>query len=212
MGNNSIKNVINIDKKNSYIGIFQDIYTLIYCIIIIPISFYNLYLNTNVINWQIDLFSYIYFILTGLINLYYLEYNFLLHHIVCIGLISIGNYNNNLAYYQWLSKCYLAEISNIFLSGKNILKKLRINGLIKTKLYENINDILFVLGYFLIRIFWLIPNSLIYLYSNFISESKLNYFEFILINVLLMIFLNLYWSYLIIIKIIKIKSFTEYNK
>jgi len=207
MINNSIEKAINIQKNNHFFGLFQDIYTLVYCLSIIPIVLYNLYFQTNIINWKIDLFSYIYFIITGIIKLYYLEYNFLLHHIICIGLIWIGNYNYNINYYLWLSKCYLAEISNIFLSGKNILRTLRIKGIIKTKSYENINDILFILTYFVIRIFYLLPNTLVYLYLNSKSEIKFNYLEFITINVLLMGGLNLYWSYLIIVKIIK-----TYNK
>ena len=201
MSNSSLKNAINIEKKQSIYGFLQDIYTLFYCMIIIPVSIYNLYYQTNIITWKIDMFSYIYFILTGLVNLYYLEYNFLLHHIVCIGLIWIGKYNNNLDYYLWLSKCYLAEISNIFLSGKNILRTLRSYGTIKTKLYENINDVLFVLTYFMVRMFYLLPYTIIYLYSNL--KSKFNYFHFILINVLLMSILNIHWSYLIIKKIIR---------
>lgn len=202
----SFTNPLNIEKKKSIYGLYQDIYTLIYCAIIIPISIYNLYYETNIIDWKIDLFSYIYFIITGIINLYYLEYNFILHHLVCIGLIWIGKYNNNLVYYQWLSKCFLAEISNIFLSNKNILKTLRNSNVIQTKMYENINDVLFVVTYFGIRMFYLVPYTFIYLYQNYNSKLKFNYFEFILINVILMVILNLYWSNLIFKKILKIKK------
>ncbi len=203
MSDSSLKSVINIEKKKSIYGLFQDIYTLSYCMIIIPISIYNLYYQTNIITWKIDMFSYVYFVLTGLINLYYQEYNFLLHHLVCIGLIWIGKYNNNLDYYLWISKCYLAEISNIFLSGKNILRTLRSYNIVKTKLYENINDVLFVLTYFAVRMFYLLPYTLVYLYRNSKSEFKFNYIEFIVMNVLLMGLLNIHWSYLIIIKIIR---------
>lgn len=200
--NLNLNNIINLEKKQSIYGIFQDIYTLVYCIVIISISIYNLYNGINIINWKIDLFSYIYFILTGIINIYYLEYNFILHHIICIGLIWIGNYNQNLDYYLLLSKCYLAEFSNIFLSGKNILRKLRNIGIIKTKHYENINDILFAITYFVVRMFYLLPYTLTYLYFNQKSNSKFNYFEFILINVILMAILNIYWGYLIVKKIL----------
>jgi len=206
MTQNSLTNPINLEKKQSKFGLYQDIYTLIYCSVLIPVSIYNLYYNTNIIDWKVDLFSYIYFIITGIINLYYLEYNFVLHHLVCVGLIWIGKYNNNLHYYQWLSKCYLAEISNIFLSSKNLLRTLRNSQIIKTKIYENINDILFVITYFGIRMFYLLPYSILYLFQKYKSQLKFNYYEFILINVILMALLNLHWSYLIIKKILKMKK------
>lgn len=205
MTQNTLSYPINLEKKQSKFGLYQDICTLIYCSIMIPVSIYNLYYGINIIDWKIDLFSYTYFTITGVINLYYLEYNFVLHHLICIGLIWISKFNNNL-YYQWLSKCYLAEISNIFLSSKNILRTLRNSQIIKTKIYENINDILFVITYFGIRIFYLLPHTIIYLYQNYKSEFKFNYFEFILINIILMALLNLHWSYLIILKMLKIKN------
>ena len=60
----SLTNPINLEKKKSKFGLYQDIYTLIYCTIIIPISIYNLYFETNIIDWKIDLFSYIYILLS----------------------------------------------------------------------------------------------------------------------------------------------------
>lgn len=207
MSQTSLSNPINLEKKQSKFGLYQDIYTLIYCTIIIPVSIYNLYYETNIIDWKINLFSYMYFIVTGAINIYYLEYNFIIHHLVCIGMIWIDNYNQTTDYHLLLSKCYLAEISNIFLSSKNILRTLRNSQIVKTKKYENINDILFVITYFGIRMFYLLPYVFYYLYLNYNNPlSKLNYFEFILINVIVMILLNLYWSYLIIKKILKIKK------
>lgn len=206
MINTFLSNPINIEKKQSKFGLCQDIFTLIYCSILIPVSIYNLYYNTNIIDWKVNLFSYIYFIITGIINLYYLEYNFVLHHVVCVGLIWIGNYNKTPEYYTLLSKCYLAEISNVFLASKNILRTLRNSYMIKTKIYENINDILFVITYFGIRMFYLLPYVLAYLYQNYKSEFKFEYFEFILINIILMAILNLHWSYLIIKKIKKIEK------
>lgn len=201
----TISNPINIEKKKSIYGLYQDIFTLIYCSIIIPISIYNLYYETNIVDWKVDLFSYMYFIITGVINMYYLEYNFVIHHLVCIGIIWIGNYNQTNDYYLLLSKCYLAEISNIFLSSKNILRTLRNSQIVKTKIYENINDLLFVITYFGIRMFYLLPYVFYYLYSNYHNLlSKFNYFEFILLNVIVMALLNIYWSYLIIKKILKV--------
>jgi len=194
---------INIIKKQSNLGLLQDIYTLIYCLIIIPISLYNIYYNTNLLNWKIDLFSYIYFVITGIINIYYIEYTFIIHHIICITLIWLGNYNNNNIYYLWLSKCYLAEISNIFLSGKNIIRFMRINNMLTNRIYENICDLLFVLMYFVIRMCYLFPYTIIHLYDNYYSKLTYNYFNHILVNIIIMSILNIYWSYLIIQKIIK---------
>ena len=201
---NSLMSGINIKKKQSWIGLFQDIYTLVYCMIIIPLSMYNLIYNTNIIDWKINLFSYVYFIITGLINLYYWELNFVLHHIICIGLIWTGNNNSNIEYHLWISKCYLAEISNIFLSGKNILGYFRIKGYIQNKIYENVNDALFVLSYFIVRIFLLIPYSFVHLYFNYCNGLIYEYFNFIFINVFMMTLLNIYWCWLIIKKIIKL--------
>lgn len=65
---NSLMSGINIEKKQSWSGLFQDIYTLLYCMIIIPLSIYNVIYETNIIDWKIDLFSYVYFIITGLIT------------------------------------------------------------------------------------------------------------------------------------------------
>lgn len=212
MANSETSTGLNIEKKQSVLGIFQDVYTLIYCALIIPISIYNIFNQTNIIDWKIDLFSYIYFAITGIINIYYRETSFIIHHIVCIGLIFVGNYNQNLNYYLWLSNCYLAEISNIFLSGKNILRVLRINKFIEnTKSYENLNDILFVILYFTIRMFYLIPYSLRFLYLNLNSNSNINYYYFICANVFTMCVLNLYWSYLIVLKVLRTLSKNKNN-
>jgi hypothetical protein len=180
---NSLMSGINIEKKQSWLGLFQDTYTLIYCMIIIPLSMYNVIYDTNIIDWKIDLFSYVYFIITVTINLYYWEFNFVLHHIICIGIIWTGNNNTDIDYHLWISKCYLAEISNIFLSSKNILRYFRIKGCIQNKIYENINDVLFVLTYFMVN-----------LYSNYCNEKTYKYFKFIFINVFIMSLLNIYWS------------------
>lgn len=193
-------NPINLDKKKSIYGLVQDAYTLLYCLILIPTSIYNLVYQTNIITWKLDLFSYIYFLITGIINLYYREYVFVLHHIICLNLIFIGNYNNNLNYYLWLSNCYLAEVSNIFLSMKNVLKHLETLNISGIKKFKMLNDFAFVIGFFGVRICYIIPITINY----FINHSKtINYFNFIVINTFLMIVLNLHWGYLIIEKVRK---------
>lgn len=194
-------NPINLDKKKSIYGLFQDGYTLLYCSLLIPISIYNLIYQTNIITWKLDLFSYIYFVITGIINLCYGEYVFVLHHIICLNLIFVGNYNN-LNYNLWLSNCYLAEVSNIFLAMKNVIKHLE-KFISNIKKIKTINDVLFVIGYFGVRICYIIPIT-IYYFMNHYNEIK--YFNFIMINALLMILLNLYWGYLIIKKLLKLFS------
>lgn len=188
----------NTNKKESQMGIFQDYFTFLYCLIIIPHSIYNLYNNTIIFGQTINLFSYFYFISTGIINLYYLEYNFVIHHIICIGIILSGT-QNNLTYNLWLSKCFLSEISNVFLSSKNILKHLKKNNIIIPNYISKINDFLFVGTYIGVRILYLIPYTIYFFYNN----NDFNYLPFILMNVFTMFVLNLYWLVLIIKKIIK---------
>jgi hypothetical protein len=47
-------NPINLEKKQSAFGLFQDIYTLTYCLILIPIAKYNIFTNSNIIDWKLD--------------------------------------------------------------------------------------------------------------------------------------------------------------
>ena len=180
------KNFTNLNKK---LYLVQDIYTLIYCSFILPISLYNILYNTNIITWKIDLFSYVYFITTGIINLINKEYDFLLHHLVCLGIIWSGNYNNNLEYYIWVSNCYLSEFSNIFLSYKNILRYQK-DKISNYKIINNINNFMFILSYFIIRICWIIPITILFSLKNY---KNLIYNKFILINISMMIYLNIYW-------------------
>ena len=199
-----ISNTINLKKKQSVYGLFQDLYTLAYCIILIPISIHNIMFNTNIITSNLDIFSYIYFAITGAINLYYLEYNFVLHHLVCVNLIWVGTQNSNsLDYYIWLSYCYLAEISNIFLSLKNILKHLRYNGIIKSKNLEFVNDILFASSYLVIRMCLIFPYTCVYIYKKYQDLNQIKYLNFVLVNVIFMSWLNFYWACLIVKKIFR---------
>ena len=157
-----------------------------------------------------NLISYIYFILTGIINLYFAEYNFVLHHLICINIIFISNYNTDLDFGIWISKCYLAEIYNIFLSMKNILihieKRNLITNTMLIKKLKNANNILFVLTYFVFRMIYILPQTFAYMYANYFSIQRTAYFEFALLNILLMSILNIYWSYLIFKKV-----FTQRN-
>ena len=204
MSTQEITNTINLEKKQSVYGLFQDLYTLIYCMILIPISLYNIIFNTNIITTNLDIFSYIYFVVTGVINLYYFEYNFVLHHLVCVNLIWVGTQNSDsLDYYIWLSYCYLAEISNIFLSLKNILKHLRYMGIIQSKNLEFANDILFASSYLIIRMCLIFPYTCVYIYNKFQDVNQIKYMNFVLVNIIFMSGLNFYWAYLIIKKVLR---------
>lgn len=188
-----------LERKQTTFGLIHDIYTLAYCLVFIPLCLFGIISNSNPFGQFANILSWIYFISTGLINVYHREYNFVLHHIVCIGLIYTNTFNN-LEYSLWLSKCYLAEVSNIFLSMKNILKHIKKNNLtnIDLVMIEKINNVLFVLAYFGIRICYLIPMTLFYMRYNYL---KLNWNNFILVNVFAMCILNLYWGILIVKKV-----------
>lgn len=192
---------INVEKKQSMSGLIQDIMTLLYCMVIIPTSLTNITYNQNNFTPQIYFWSYTYFIVTGLMNIYYLEYNFVVHHVICLNLIALSHSNTNQAYIIWLSYCFMAEISNIFLSIKNILKHIEKilpqEYLITLKYIQNTNDIMFFIGYFGIRILFLFPLTYIFVKTNY---SNLIYPNFILTNIILMSLLNLYWGFLIIKK------------
>jgi hypothetical protein len=191
-------NVVNLEKKQSKYGLIQDLMTLGYCSIIIPLAISNIMYGKNNFSWSINVLTYLYFVITGLINLYYLEYNFIVHHIICLNLIYLSHYDTFQEYLIWLSYCFMAEISNIFLSLKNLLKHLEKIFKLSIKSVYTLNDFLFLISYFGIRIFYLMP-----LTYQFVRENYLNlkFPKFVIINIVTMSLLNLYWGYLIIKKV-----------
>jgi hypothetical protein len=195
---NSINNVINLEKKQSEYGLIQDLMTLGYCLIMIPLAISNIIYGQNNFTWSIYTLTYLYFVITGLINLYYLEYNFIIHHIICLNLIYTSHYDTSQEYLIWLSYCFLAEISNIFLSLKGILKHVEKVFKLPIKNINTLNDLLFFISYFGIRIFYLIPLTYQFICANYFN---LKFPAFILANTTLMSLLNLYWGYLIIKKV-----------
>ena len=205
-----MNSVVNLEKKNSIYGLIQDLETLIYCLIMVPLSLLNIFNDKNYFTQNIYLLSYVYFIITGITNIYYQEINYIIHHIICLNLIVISQYDTNHKYLIWLSYCFLAEISNIFLSGKNILKHIaKIESLNKSLILtqiNKINDFLFLISYFGIRIFYLIPFTYKFITTNYFD---LKYPIVIVSNVIIMCLLNLYWSYMIIIKIKKMMEKTK---
>lgn len=205
---NSINSVINIEKKQSEYGLIQDLMTLGYCLIMIPLAISNIMYGQNNFSWSIYVLTYLYFVITGLINLYYLEYNFIVHHIICLNLIYISHYDTSQEYLIWLSYCFMAEISNIFLSLKGILKHLEKIFKLPIKSIHTINDLLFFVSYFGIRIFYLMPLTYQFVTVNYLN---LKFPKFVLINIVTMSLLNLYWGYLIIKKVQRIINKTKSN-
>jgi len=124
-------------------------------------------------------------------------------------LLLVGNYNDNLEYYLWLSNCYLAEISNIFLSGKTILKYIGKKYSFNTKKINLINNLLFASSYFIVRIFYIIPVTINYFIKY---HAHYRFFNFIFANMITMIVLNLYWGYLIGKIVYNVYSDTYSNK
>ena len=204
----SITNVVNLEKKQSNYGLIQDFMTFLYCLVMIPLAISNIIYYKNYFTWYIYLFSYLYFVITGLINLYYLEYNFVIHHLICIDLIVMTHFNSDPEYLSWVSYCFLAEISNIFLSLKNILKHFEKIFSLSIKNIHTINDIMFFSSYFGIRIFYLFPITYKFICTNYLN---LKYSNFIIINIITMCVLNLYWGYLILKKVQRMINKTKLN-
>jgi hypothetical protein len=205
---NSIINIVNLEKKQSCYGFIQDIMTFGYCLVMIPLAISNIIYGQNNFSWSIYAFSYLYFVITGLINLYYLEYNFVFHHIVCLNLIFASHLNTSQEYLIWFSYCFMAEISNIFLSLKNILKHIEKLFSIQLKNINTLNNLLFFISYFTIRIFYLMPLTYHFICDNYYN---LKFPGFILCNIIVMTLLNLYWGYLIIKKVQRMLNKTKSN-
>lgn len=200
------------DEKLDFI---HNIYGFIYCI-------QMFYLNMLVIFGQSDLnnisyyydsifvYSLLYFTISTSIN--YLDKNhiFVLHHAICMIMLYYGYIYKEAEYLIWLSKSFMAEFSTIFLSLSKILRygvKHNINVPNSIIAYS---DNSFVISYFTIRIIYLLPLCL-----HFMLTYKFkNIFGLVIPLVcLVMMTMNLYWTFLIYKKIernIDIKTVKKY--
>ncbi len=190
---------------NEKLDFIHNIYGFIYCV-------QMFYLNMLVIFAQSDLknisyyydsifvYSLLYFTISTNIN--YLDKNhiFVLHHVICMIMLYYGYIYQEPKYLIWLSKSFMAELSTIFLSLSKILRY-------GVKHNINVpNDIItysdngFMISYFVVRIIYLLPLCLHFM----LTYNFKNIFGLIIPLVcLVMMGMNIYWSFLIYKKIEK---------
>lgn len=184
---------------NSLIDIFHNVFSIAFFLQVLYLSFGIISSeknNTQFMIKQYDLiyfYSTIFFIISGIINIFDKSYLFIIHHIISWISIYYGYIYRDPDYIYWMSQNFLAEISSIFLSIdiiiKNIWKKKSINFL----------KIVFFVSYTLVRIIYLMPINFNFL-LNYRFED--NYKYFLPISFYFMIGLNIYWFILIIKKLI----------
>jgi len=183
--------------KISYSKILEDLILIIYTIIILPLVIFNLYWNPYNLNYNfyINIFSTIFLIITGLKYLYQENIPYFTHNICCLSLLFLNCINNNSELNLLINYSYFAEISTFFLSTKRIIKvideenKLKV----KKKIY-NYLDTIFGISYFLIRICFLIPYSLVFIKKN----TNLNLYLIVKLIIYFKIMLNTHWLFFII--------------
>lgn len=189
---------------NNYLDIFHNVYGIAFCLhilyLIYPILIQN---NTNeyYTNYeQIYYYSSLYFFISGIINCLDKSYLFIIHHIISYIAIYYGFMYKENKYIYWICQNLLSEISTIFLALNSILKVLNKKNIIRTPpiiyIYSNF---IFCIVYTSIRIIYLLPINLKYLYFN---SFQSNYKYLLPIIFYIMIGLNIYWFYLICKKII----------
>ncbi len=212
---------------NQKIDFIHNVYGFVYCI---QMFYFNMLLlfyknDTNYLITSFNticMYSFIYFIISSSINYLDKNYIFLVHHLICIITLLYGYIYQEPEYIVWVANTFLAEFSTIFLSFSKITRFLKNNEITisnKTTNFitkiTNLSDNLFVLSYYSIRILYLLPLSISFLYKY----KFVGIFNFILPLVsLVMIGMNLYWAVLIYNKISnpdklnKISSKTNRNK
>jgi hypothetical protein len=142
-----------------------------------------------------------------LIDFYFIKNkDMILHHtLVMCGLHYLNTHNDLKQKDEILSVLLSSEISTIFLTMNNLLDNKVIIKNINKVIIKNINKCLFVSTFFYYRIYnysyYLIFNKQIYIIFNKYSKNNFEFFE-IYIGIYGMFILNLYWSSLILNKII----------
>ncbi len=187
---------------NEKLDFFHNLYSLIFCIQIIyftsKIFMQNNFDNALTIYNDITLISYKYFIISSIINLIDKNFMYLVHHFICLIVLSYGYYVKEPFYIYWISKTLLAEFSTIFLSFSKIIRFLNTSGYNVPNQILNFSDKSFVYSYYIFRIMYLVPLTI-----YFLSVLQFEGFKIILwICSLIMIGFNLYWAWLIYTKII----------
>ena len=185
---------------NEYLDIFHNVYGIVFCLHILyltcPILTHKETTEYNTNYDQIYYYSSLYFFISGIINCLDASYLFILHHIISYIAIYYGFIYRETKYIYWICQNLLSEISTIFLALNSILKVLNKKNIVRTHpiiyLYSNF---IFCIVYTLIRIIYLLPINLKYLYVN---SFQTNYKYFLPIIFYFMIGLNIYWFGLII--------------
>jgi hypothetical protein len=195
--------------RNPILDIFHNLYGILFC-------FYALYESYPIITENLDTYHYmtnynkifyqasLYFLVSGLINIYDKNNLFLLHHIICWSGLYYGTIYGTKELIYWVGLNFLSEISTIFLSTGIILKALsnyfKVNPMIDVVL-----KIIFLISYGLVRIIYLLPINIKFL----LTYHFYGWFGFLLhLGSWFMVGLNIYWFMEILKKIYK----TIFNK
>lgn len=198
---NIINNIINKDTGQYITTLVVSLYAC-FCL-------YQFYLYDKDIKWINTLFIIVLVYLT--IHLYFVEkIEMKIHHILFIFVIiwylmcpDIGTIIKNELYVF-----ALAEISNIFLSIRNLIRDPNIIQFVSIPAFiQPINDGLFAITFFYARIYlyfkYIITNQT--LFENIIKYNKFFMCDKIVIAIIFGLFiLNLYWFGLILSSVIKL--------
>ena len=198
---------------NIYLDIFHNLYGIIFCcqalyytFIILKIDLSN-NMDIAILDTNYDtimIYSTLYFVISGIINILDKSYLFLIHHIISWLSLYYGLVTNNSNYKYWMCLNFLAEISTIFLSLDAVMKNLCVISCTENK-YNTIRLILkcvFTIFYTLIRTLFLTPInlSIMLFHQKYYFDSS--YFGlFIKPCMCFMICLNIYWFVLLVKKV-----------
>ncbi len=198
---------------NQKLDFIHNFYGFVYCIQMFYLNllllFYRGDSNYMLTSFNtICLYSFIYFTISSTVNFLDKNYIFLVHHLICLITLIYGYIYQETEYICWVANTFLAEFSTIFLSFSKITRFLNNNQIIiSSKIFSSkiisskiisTSDSLFVSSYYLIRILYLLPLTIKFLYNyRFIGIFNI----IIPLISIIMIGMNLYWAVLIFRKI-----------
>lgn len=188
---------------NENLDFIHNIYGFIYCIQMFYLNMLIIFSNseTNYLShyyYLIFVYSLFYFTISTGIN--YLDKNpiYIIHHVICLIMLYYGYIYEEPEYLIWMSKTFMAEFSTIFLSLSKMLRYGVKNNINIPKEILSYSDNFFIISYFCVRIFYLLPLCLHFI----ITYKFVGIFSFIIPFIcVIMIIMNLYWSFLIYKKI-----------
>jgi hypothetical protein len=197
---------------NEKLDFIHNIYGFLFCVYMFFLSMTILF-NQNNLEYMGSTYlsvckhSYIYFTISSGIN--YLDKNniFLLHHIICMVILFYGYLYMEPEYLIWVSKTFLAEFSTIFLSLSKILRYVKKNSYVPDNLIT-FSDNFFIISYFSVRVMYLLPLCLLFI----INYRFRNIFGLVIPLVsIVMIGMNIYWTFLIYKKVTKNIDHDKFN-